>query len=102
MYLFNNSRWSPVSLLFLIVGNSAYRPSLETLNTPGIKVFDKQWRGYRILEVVDHISDKHFPVIPHSSNTDVIKAFEDGSNSLQFLVIQVRIFSCIKHRMIPE
>jgi hypothetical protein len=45
MYLFNNSRWSLVSLLFLIVGNSAYRPSLETLNTPGIKVFDKQWRG---------------------------------------------------------
>jgi hypothetical protein len=46
---------------------------------------------YRILEVVDGISDKHFPVMPHSSNTDVIKAFEKGSNSLQFLAIQVRI-----------
>jgi hypothetical protein len=45
MCLFNNSRWSPVSLVFLIVGNSAYRPSLETLNKPGIKVVGIVWKG---------------------------------------------------------
>jgi hypothetical protein len=32
-------------LVFLIVQNSGYRPSFETLNTPGIKVVGEIWRG---------------------------------------------------------
>jgi hypothetical protein len=35
---------------------------------------------YGFLEVADDISDKHFPVMPHSLNTDVIKAFENVGN----------------------
>jgi hypothetical protein len=38
MHLINDSGGSPISLVFLIIQNSAYSPTLETLNTPGIKV----------------------------------------------------------------
>jgi hypothetical protein len=44
-YLINDLGGSPAVLVFLIVWNSGYRPSFKTLNTPSIKVFDKQWRG---------------------------------------------------------
>jgi len=48
MYLFNNSKWSLVSLVFPIVPNPGYRPSFETLklNTPGINAVGTIWRGY--------------------------------------------------------
>jgi hypothetical protein len=45
MYLFNGSGGSPAVLVFLIIQNSGYRPALETLNTPGTKVFGSLWRG---------------------------------------------------------